>query len=51
MTNWATVPTTISESAVATRNQMESIVATSAKPSHKAACDQTSVIAAASSTV
>src|SRR5262249_26015863 len=44
MTSWATVPTTISESAVATRNQIETRVAKSASPSHNAACAQTAVM-------
>ncbi len=45
ISNWATVPTTISESAVAMRNQMESRVATRASPSQSAAIPQTSYIA------
>jgi hypothetical protein len=37
MTSCAIVPTTISESAVETRSQIDSNVAISAKPTHKAA--------------
>ena len=36
MTSWATVPTTISESAVDILNQIASSVAASAKPTHRA---------------
>ena len=36
MTSWATVPTTISESAVETLNQIASSVAASARPTHSA---------------
>ena len=42
--NWATVPTIISERAVAIRNQMEKRVAMSARPSQIAAYPQTSYI-------
>src|ERR1700676_4787818 len=40
----ATVPTTISDNAVATRSQIDNRVATSARPSHSAARSQVSVI-------
>src|ERR1019366_8440370 len=40
----ATVPTTISESAVATRSQIDTRVATRARPSHRAARSQVSVM-------
>ncbi len=36
MTSWATVPTTISESAVEILNQIASSVAASARPTHRA---------------
>jgi hypothetical protein len=42
-----TVPTTISDSAVAMRSQIEINVATSARPNHNAACAQTSVMSSA----
>jgi hypothetical protein len=42
----ATVPTTISDSAVAMRSQIEISVAKSASPSHSAACAQTAVMKA-----
>ena len=48
ITSWAIVPTTISDSAVATRSQIEISVAASASPSHKAASAQISVTAVAS---
>jgi hypothetical protein len=41
MINWATVPTTISESAVEIRNQIDSSVAINARISHNAAENQT----------
>ena len=44
ITSWATVPTTISERAVAIRSQMESKVATSASPSQSAAIPHISCI-------
>ena len=44
MTSWATVPTTISESAVAILIQMERRVASKASPSQSAANPQTSCI-------
>jgi hypothetical protein len=44
MINCATVPTTISGSAVATRSRIDISVATSARPSHNAACSQISVV-------
>lgn len=44
MINCATVPTTISDSAVATRSQIDSSVATRASPSHSAASSQVSVM-------
>src|SRR5690242_19980830 len=47
MTSGATVPTTISESAVETRSQIDSKLAISARPSHSAASAQTPVIPAA----
>src|SRR5689334_9088828 len=45
MMSCAIVPTTISDSAVETRNQIDSRLATSASPTHKAANAQTLVIA------
>src|ERR1019366_4115593 len=44
MINWAMMPTTISESAVETRSQIDSSDAMSAKPSHSAANAQTPVM-------
>ena len=44
MTSCATMPRTISERAVATRNHTEISVASSASPSHKAACVHTCVM-------
>lgn len=44
MMSCAIVPTTISDNAVATRSQMETSVAISARPSQSAACVQISVI-------
>ena len=41
MTSWATVPTTISDRAVAMLSQIESRVATSANDTHSAASVQT----------
>lgn len=43
MKSWATVPTTISDMAVAMRNQMDSSVAISANPSQSAATESISV--------
>src|SRR5213082_2372489 len=48
MTNCASVPTTISESAVATRSQIEASAANNARPIHNAASAQVSVIAGTS---
>jgi hypothetical protein len=44
MMSWAMVPTTISERAVEIRNQIESRLATSARPSHSAASAHTPVM-------
>jgi hypothetical protein len=44
MISCATVPTTISDKAVAMRSQIDSSVATKASPSHSAACVQISVM-------
>jgi hypothetical protein len=44
MKSWAMVPTTISDNAVATLNQMDRSEATNASASHKAACAQISVM-------
>lgn len=44
MMSWATVPTTISERAVAMRSQIDNNVATRANPSHKVARNQVSVM-------
>ena len=44
MINWAIVPTTISESAVEIRSQIEIKLAISARPSHNAARAQTPVM-------
>ena len=43
MISWATVPTTISDNAVATRSQIDNRVATRARPNHRAARNQVSV--------
>jgi hypothetical protein len=44
MIHWAIVPTTISDKAVEMRSQIESRLAISARPNHKAASAQTPII-------